>query len=92
MEEEILRKEITFDKKATKILNQIPALHRQSMVNLGLHMIAKTKYFKELAGLLEFDDSEDVINLDNIETIQKKEQESITKVAEVKTVKKKSSW
>jgi len=59
---------IEFDENSLKILKDVDSIHRHSLVNLGLAMIAKTPYYKTLTG----DISSDVLNtvtLNELDTV-----------------------
>jgi len=41
---------INFDERSKEILREVDEIHRQSLINVAIHMIAKTGYYKSLTG------------------------------------------
>jgi hypothetical protein len=58
---------INLDSKSIDILKKVDAIHRDSLINVGLQLVAKTGYFKTLAGLNNTEDLDDVASLDILE-------------------------
>ena len=55
---------ISLDTKSIEILRQVDAIHRDSLINVGLALVEKTGYFKTLAGINKSDDLGDIASLD----------------------------
>lgn len=41
---------VTFDDNAQAILKDVDIVHRDSLINVGLALVAKTEYYKTLSG------------------------------------------
>jgi len=65
-EHHTFKNEILFDEQTWGILEKINPLHRHSLINASIKMISKTNYYKELAGLIDSSNSEEVVNLNVI--------------------------
>lgn len=56
---------INLDAKSIEVLRKVDAIHRDSVINIGLALVQKTGYYKTLAGISDKDsDLEDVASLD----------------------------
>lgn len=55
---------ISLDAKSIDILRKVDAIHRDSLINVGLALVEKTGYFKTLAGVNNTEDLDDVASLD----------------------------
>jgi hypothetical protein len=84
------KNEIMFDEVTWEILNKINPIHRHSLINLAIKMISKTNYYKEIAGLVEVETPNEVVDLDNSENIKTKE--TTKEIEDSKPKKKKSAW
>ena len=54
---------IQLDKKSIDILKGVDALHRDSLINVGLALVEQTKYYKTLAGVEDPKDINSVADL-----------------------------
>lgn len=60
---------VELDDKSLEILKKVDALHRNALINLGIHMISKTSYYKGLTG--DVDDAMEIVNLnDALDTLE----------------------
>jgi len=55
---------INLDSKSIEILKKVDSIHRDSLINVGLALVAKTGYYKTLAGISDVEDLEEVASLD----------------------------
>jgi len=55
---------INLDQKSIDILKKVDAIHRDSLINVGLALVSKTGYYKTLAGISDAEDLEEVASLD----------------------------
>jgi len=55
---------INLDSKSIEILKKVDSIHRDSLINVGLALVAKTGYYKTLAGISDAEDLEEVASLD----------------------------
>jgi hypothetical protein len=55
---------INLDSKSIDILKKVDAIHRDSLINVGLALVAKTGYYKTLAGISDAEDLDEVASLD----------------------------
>ena len=55
---------ISLDSKSIEILKGVDAIHRDSLINVGLALVEKTGYYKTLSGKNDTDILEDVVSLD----------------------------
>jgi hypothetical protein len=55
---------INLDSKSIEILKGVDAIHRDSLINVGLALVEKTGYYKTLSGKNNTDILEDVVSLD----------------------------
>lgn len=67
---------VELDDRSLEILKKVDSVHRNSIVNLGIHMISKTPYYKGLTE--DVDVFEDVVDLNKIqiEEVDKKDLKS----------------
>lgn len=85
---------VKLDDKSVQILKGVDTIHRDSIINVGLALVAKTGYYKTLTGKTEPDaDLDDVASLD----IEDEGESSAPKKASKKTTaapaaKPTSSW
>ena len=87
---ETFKNEIMFDQQTWEILEQINPIHRHSLINAAIKMISKTNYYKELAGLIDTEQSDEVVDLNNTSVSVISEIKS--QEPEIKPKKKKSVW
>ena len=65
MEETNKTVSINLDSKSIETLKKVDAIHRDSVINIGLALVEKTGYFKTLAGISDADtELDDVASLD----------------------------
>lgn len=55
---------IELDDKSLEILKKVDGIHRNALINLGIHMISKTPYYKNLTG--EVENVLDVVGLNEV--------------------------
>jgi hypothetical protein len=55
---------ISLDANSIEILKSVDAIHRDSLINVGLSLVQKTGYYKTIAGINDTEDLEDVASLD----------------------------
>ena len=55
---------INLDESSIKILKKVDSIHRDSLINVGLALVAKTGYYKTLTGISDAEDLEDIASLD----------------------------
>lgn len=70
---------VELDDKSLEVLKKVDALHRNALINLGIHMIAKTNYYRGLSGdvddvmaVVGLDDAVDSLNSDASISLQEK--------------------
>lgn len=64
---------IKLDSRSIDILKTVDALHRDSLINVGLALVSKTGYYKTLSGIQDSNELENVVSLD-VEDKDKPEQ------------------
>jgi len=79
--------QVKLDAKSTEILKEVSALHRDSIINLGLRLVQKTNYFKTLTSKedIELASSANLSTLDS-EEVQVQETKQKPKEAPKATV------
>lgn len=84
---------ISLDSKSIEILKKVDAIHRDSLINVGLALVEKTGYYKTLAGINSGEDLEDVASLD-VDEIKFTNKKTAKKQIEVKETPKKptTTW
>ena len=55
---------INLDPKSIEILKGVDAIHRDSLINVGLALVEKTGYYKTLSGKNDTEILEEVVSLD----------------------------
>lgn len=84
---------ISLDAKSIGILKQVDAIHRDSLINVGLALVEKTGYFKTLAGVNDTDDLDDVASLDvAVDETTKKATKKLAVEAKDAPKKQSQSW
>ena len=72
---------VILEEDALKILKEVDAIHRNTLINIGLKLVQKTELFKTLTG----DSSEEIqkiASLDNIGQIEQSAQKEEAKTEE----------
>jgi len=58
---------IELDDRSLEVLKNVDGIHRNSLINLGIMMISKTPYYKNLTGDVEgVEDAMEVVNLNEV--------------------------
>jgi len=86
---------INLDEHSVKTIKKVNSIHRDSLINIGIAMVAKTPYYKTLLGV-EQEDLDEVASLDMLDeenetTTSKKSKKKEETKTEVKA-KPTSSW
>jgi len=74
---------INLDSKSIAILKEVDAVHRDSLINVGIALVSKTGYYKTLAGISETEDLDEVASLDVIDGIDGSDSQKSSKKAKV---------
>ena len=84
---------INLDIKSIDILRKVDAIHRDSLINVGLALVEKTGYFKTLAGLNDSAELEEIASF-NVKLDIGDNEKINKKTEEIKSVNKKptSNW
>jgi len=89
---------INLDSKSIDILKKVDSIHRDSLINVGLALVAKTGYYQTLAGISEAEDLEDVASLDILDDdeaptkTKKSSKKAKAQEAEAPAKKPSTSW
>ena len=84
--------QVTLDEYSIGLLSSVDAIHRDSLINLGISMISKTGYYKTLTGKNDTEDLEDVVSLDGLEAKPKEPKETNKEPEQEKPKKAVSNW
>ena len=58
--------QIALDESSIEILKNVDKIHRDSVINIGLALVAKTGYYKTLTGINSSNDLTDIASLEDL--------------------------
>jgi len=62
--------QVNFDDNSQSILKEVDAIHRDSLINMGLALVSRTEYYKTLTGKIN-DDVSKVASLSSLDELEK---------------------